>query len=415
MKQFFTTTLFLCITLSMQAQKITIDLPRFADREYVWLMCNGEKQDTITYGALDTKGQAVLTIPPAYKNWRGMSNFMLAEGGGFEIIINGEKDFTAGCAVAAPTINDIYYTGSEENSFFLRQYIQQQRLLGKAGAIIAATREYTQQEPIYKVLSNEKESLEKQFVELQSQLNKSPLLAARIRQMSNFLNGIGSRLDLTEQEFIEEQRQYIREVLDFNQLRTSGLWKNVLTRWISLEASQGDSVLLADSKAILAREQNRDMREVLLKKMVSLYHQYGKENLLSNFGIEDLLSPGHKAPELYLPNSTSFVPLNSLVIFYESGCGNCENELTQIRNNYSVLQEKNLNVISVSADNSEEIFKKNADTFPWQQKLCDYTGFDGVNFKNYAIVGTPTIYIINDKGTITGRYARLADFFQIGK
>ena len=234
---------------------------------------------------------------------------------------------------------------------------------------------------------------------------------ATAQQISNFCNGLGSRLDLTEKELIEEQRQYVREVLDFRQLWNSGMWKNLFARWMSIEMAQGDSILLTDSKAILTREQDRDMLATLSKKMVSLYHQYGKEALLAQlFDTEDLLSPGHQAPKLSLSDSISIEPFNSLVIFYETGCGNCDNELLQLRGNYQILQERNIRVISVSADMDETVYKKNADVFPWEQKLCDYKGFEGVNFRNYAIVGTPTIYVIDGKGMITGRYSRLADY-----
>jgi len=405
--------LFILLALPAAAQKITVDLPHFAGKEYVWVLFNGEKPDTIARGTLDAKGQTVLTVPPDYgTRWR-MSNCLLTGGGGLEIILSGESDFTAGCAVAQPTINDIYYTGSEENAFLLEQYKRQQGLLNKAGIITAAMQAYTPRDKLYKALSNEKKSLEKQFAGLQRQTAGSPLYAARIRQMSDFCNGVGSRLDLTEKEMIEEQRRYVRDSLDFGQLWNSGLWKALFSRWINLETGQGDSILTADGKAILAREQNRDMFANLSKKMVSLFNQYGKEGLLAQlFNTEDMLSAGHPAPKLYLPDGASLTPLNSLVIFYESDCGNCQNELLQLRGNYPVLQEKNIRVISVAADIDEASYTKTADTFPWQQKLCDYKGFEGVNFRNYAVIGTPTIYVIDGNGMITGRYARLADYLK---
>jgi len=412
MKQFFI-NLFILLALPAAAQKITINLPHFAGKEYVWVLFNGEKPDTIARGALDANGQTVLTVPPAYENRRGMSNCLLTGGGGLEIILNGGKDFTAGCTVAQPTINDIYYTGSEENTFLLEQYKRQEGLLNKAGIIAAAIQAYTPRDKLYKALSNEKKSLEKQFAGLQRQTAGSPLYAARIRQMSDFCRGLGSRLDLTEKEAIEEQRRYVRETVDFGQLWNSGLWKALFSKWISIETGQGDSILTADGKAILAREQDRVMFANLSKTMVLLFNQYGKEGLLAQlFNTEDMLSPGHQAPKLYLPDSTNIAPLNSLVIFYESDCGNCKNELLQLCGNYPVLQERNIRVISVAADLDNASYKKTADSFPWQQKLCDYKGFEGVNFRNYAVVGTPTIYVIDGNGTITGRYARLADYLK---
>jgi len=401
----------LSAALASPAQKITIDLPHFAGKEYSWILSNGEKLDTIARGALDTNGQAVLTVPPAYSNWWGMSSFLLTSGGGLELILNGEGDFTAGCAVETPTINDIYYTNSKENSFLLEQNKQQQKLLNKVGVIASAMQTYTSKDKLYKSLLEEKKALEKEYARQQQQIAASPLLAARIRQMWNFCNGIGSRLNLTEKETMDESRQYARDVLDFSQLWTSGMWKPFFSQWMNLEMAQkSDSILTADSYAILARESNGDVHGALTKKMVLLFNQYGKENLLLPLGIEDLLLAGSQAPILILPDSTVMMPTNSLVIFYEGDCGNCVNELTQLKDNYPVLQERKIRVISISADTDEAFYKQIADTFPWEQKLCDFKGFAGVNFKNYAVVGAPTIFVIDGNGKITGRYAHLADY-----
>ena len=413
----FLTTIFALLFFSSQAQQITINLPHFAGKEYDWFMFKGEKQDTVARGTLDGNGQTVLNVPEEYKNWQGMSNFMLKGGGGLELILNGEHAFTASCTVEKPTVNDIFYTGSNENSFWLEQYKKQQGVLNKAGIINAAVQTYKPKDPLYKPLSKEKEKLEQQFDELQKQNVESPLYAARVRQMSNYCLGLGSRIDLTEKELKDEQRQYVREKLDFSQLWNSGLWRDLLSRWMSLEKEQPDSILVSDTKAILVGVQNRDVRMALVKRVVLLFNQYGKENLLSQLGSDlmysiSMLSPGDKAPNLYLPDSTQIVPNNSLVIFYESGCEFCEHELAQLRGNYSLLKERNLRVISISSDKEEAVFRKNADTFPWEQKICDYKGFEGVNFRNYAIVGAPTIYVIDDKGIVTGRYARLEEYLK---
>ena len=400
---------FLLLPAGLAAQQIRIDLPRFPDREYVWLAFNGDTQDTLARGALDAKGQTVLRIPQQYKKWRGMSNLLLTGGGGLELILNGEGDFTVFCPVAKPAINDIHYTGSKENSFLLEQYGKQQNLLNKASVIFSAVQVYAPEDSLYSILSEEKSNLEKRFADLQRETARSPLYAARIRQLSDFYMAVGSRLDLTEKELVEEQRQFIRDSLDFSQLWNSGISRNVLSRWMLIEKEAGDSLLLSDTKALLARMQEKDTRETLLKKIVLLFQQFGKEGLIPQLNA-GLLSPGYQAPKLYLPDNTTIIPVNSLVIFYESGSKNSENELLQLRDNYPVLQKKNIRVISVSAGADETV--KNAGSFPWQQNICDGKGFDGVNFRNYTVTRTPAIFVIDDKGEIAGRYERLANYLK---
>jgi thioredoxin-related protein len=122
----------------------------------------------------------------------------------------------------------------------------------------------------------------------------------------------------------------------------------------------------------------------------------------------DLLERGNRAPAL-IKEADKLLPVNALVVFYESGCNNCDNELVQLRGNYSLIKEKGYDIISVSADRDKETFEKTSNVFPWKEKMCDFQGFEGINFRNYGIVGTPTIFITDKDGTIIGRYARLVD------
>jgi peroxiredoxin len=291
--------------------------------------------------------------------------------------------------------------------------MNQQQALNKASAISAAVWEYKPDEPLYKVLLEEKERLEKEFSDLQRQTAESPFYAARIRQMADYCQGLGSRLDLKEEEVIAEQRRYMREVVDFEQLWYSGMWRHVLGRWMG----NSDELLVEDGKVMLERAKGSastnsatlDIYEKLVRKITSLFYQYGKEGLLRELGVEDLCAPGHEAPKVYLNDGNYIVPFRSLVFFYESDCNNCENELLRLRGNYPIFQEKGIRVISVSADKNEATFRKNADLFVWDHKLCDFKGFEGTNFKNYGVIGTPMIFLIDHNGMIVGRYARVGD------
>jgi hypothetical protein len=192
-------------------------------------------------------------------------------------------------------------------------------------------------------------------------------------------------------------------------LYTSNLWHPVLDQWMNMQSERADEDLLVrDTKAMLARtQQATPVNTALLNKIIALYSRFGKDELLLSLGV-DLLETGNLAPALIKENA-KFVPVNSVVIFYETGCNQCENELVQLRGNYSLIKAKGYDIISVAADLDKETFEKTLHIFPWTEKMCDYKGFDGVNFKNYGIVGTPTIFITDHKGTIVGRYARLAD------
>ena len=102
-----------------------------------------------------------------------------------------------------------------------------------------------------------------------------------------------------------------------------------------------------------------------------------------------------------------------LLVFYKSGCGPCEDLMKQLPNHYDLLLSKGIRVISISADESEQEFNNTAINFPWKDKYCDYDGFKGVNFKNYAVLGTPTIYLINKNGEIEAKLASMNEIIDI--
>ncbi|GHU74046.1 hypothetical protein FACS189413_18750 [Bacteroidia bacterium] len=117
------------------------------------------------------------------------------------------------------------------------------------------------------------------------------------------------------------------------------------------------------------------------------------------------IKPGDKAPAIQGEQN----PVNTLLIFYESGCSNCQKQLEELKKHYAAIQKQGIRVISISADSNEAVFKYHSQNFPWPDQHCDFQGFEGDIFKTYGVVATPTIYVIDKKGQIEGRYAALAE------
>jgi len=59
----------------------------------------------------------------------------------------------------------------------------------------------------------------------------------------------------------------------------------------------------------------------------------------------------------------------------------------------------NIEVIFVSLDDNENIFKSFASIFPFIS-ICDYFKWDSSIIKTYHIFATPTIYLLNNKREI---------------
>lgn len=87
------------------------------------------------------------------------------------------------------------------------------------------------------------------------------------------------------------------------------------------------------------------------------------------------------------------------------GCGPCEITIAGLIENYQKVKVKNIKIITLSADVDEQVYKNTAAPFPWEDSYCDFKGTAGINFKNYAVIGTPTMYLLDSKGIILKKIA----------
>ncbi|MDH7463581.1 thioredoxin-like domain-containing protein [Chitinophagaceae bacterium 26-R-25] len=411
-----------------QAQTIQLDFPHFAGKQYIYQLFQGDKKDTIITGALDKNGKTTLVIPARYKDYVGMSQFALAEGGGLDMVVNHEN-FTVRCTEAAPDMDNIFYIGSPENTFLIEQYKKQQVILDRAGAMQQAVHAYSKgNDSLRLVFDAELKRQSSAFAKLQSQTASSPLYAAKFRAMNDILMGLGSSIELKEDKKAAAARLYARNTMDWDAVYTSNQWSAVPVNWMEMQlnAIKNDSVLLSDAKHILARTRSNIVYTALAEKFAGLFSKYNKDSLFQHLRLPILQSGRLSSPSKKLQIMLNSLQAGSmappiiglidrapsektLLVFYESGCGNCENELTQLTGNYAFLQGKGVRVITVSSDVNKLVFDYNAAKMPWSDKLCDFNGFEGVNFKSYGVIGTPTMFVINKEGKIEGRYARLAD------
>ena len=98
--------------------------------------------------------------------------------------------------------------------------------------------------------------------------------------------------------------------------------------------------------------------------------------------------------------------LQTMLLFYASGCGPCENLLQQLPDYLDEIKNKKIKIISISADPDENTFENKAKDLPWKDKFWDYENIKGENFQKYAITGTPTIFLLDKTGKILVKIGR---------
>ncbi|WP_406844381.1 peroxiredoxin family protein [Flavobacterium soyae] len=418
----------LAMQVSVQAQTINVNFAHFAGKEYVYLLERGDKKDTIAKGKLDETGKTIIIIPASKKGYAGVSNFVLTDGGGMDFTINNEN-FTVSCKEEQPNFENTKYTGSPENEFINDWVKKQGELLAKARAIQGGLAAYNKEETFYLALEKEKENLNRELKALKTSTAESKLYAAKLTEIYAVLMGASGSLDSSELESAQEINVFVRDKLDMTVLYNSGQWSNLIEGWMQLQQSiiKDDTAWFAGTKQILSRIKSNEIYTAFTEKVVILFTKAGRDGMVAaiseyaqNSGrlekptqrlLNTINSPliGVAAPALQTAAGKKKINKKTLLFFYESGCDLCENEIYQLIDNYKIVKSKGYEIISVAADMTKDAADGHNHTFPWKEQLCDYKGFAGPNFQTYAIIGTPTFFTIDEKGKITGKYARLID------
>ncbi|NDV97073.1 TlpA family protein disulfide reductase [Dysgonomonas sp. 521] len=386
------------------AQTIKMDLPSCNYLQYVFTLKQGTARDTVAVGRLDSVGKASFTLPAGYASYRGVGNLSVpTTHTSINMIINGEKKFS----VKEDSEPDSgIFSGSVENAYLQELFSRQSRIISDYNAAMNSASSTASP---FSMHWQQVSELKTRYSLLKKEMKESPLYAARMVEMLGCLSGMGRSLDTHPDSIVVEQHRFVSQELDFHDLYTSGFWQPMLQLWYE-SALGDDSLLLNDSKHMLDKITDIPLRRELTQAFIRMFSKYGKDYLLAELGTEYLTMPlnGQPAPEIVVGDS-SFVPRLSLIMFYETGCGNCHYELEQLKKNYKLLTDNGIRVISIAADIGEEVHAETSAGLPWADKLCDYKGFDGANFRNYGIVGTPTFILTDKDGIVRGRYAQLKE------
>ncbi len=269
--------------------------------------------------------------------------------------------------------------------------------------------------------------------------------AIQLIPVNQYLENIRKHLsaipNIRTQAAFESAKTYVSDTLSFDILYTSGLWKEYIQQWVGFYANTSPNpsvfsdAFVPVAKKVIERtiRQNPQIVIRLAKDLIDFFEQYALDNAAEkiaaySFGLDlkdDKLQylgmrlitaskiMDNPAPPLTGTENVKIEDFSSkqptLLLFYESGCEHCNIQIDELKKYYNDLIKKGYRIISLSSDKDEKVFEYYSKDFPWQDKLCDFKGFEGDNFKNYGVASTPTIYTVESNGTISGRYARLSD------
>ncbi len=129
------------------------------------------------------------------------------------------------------------------------------------------------------------------------------------------------------------------------------------------------------------------------------YRAMKKGNIAPDFNFnKDIIATGYEATRQ--PQKLSDIKSKyKVVVFGASWCPQCPQELVKISGFYKKWKEKGVEVVFVSLDEDEQLFKNFAGVFPFVS-ICDYEKWNSPIVQKYYVFATPTIYLLNDKQEI---------------
>ena len=252
------------------------------------------------------------------------------------------------------------------------------------------------------------------------------------RQEQHYIEKVFNKMIKSKSpEEIAKVNSYTIDSLNFVQLDSIGLTKEYINVWVKLYVDKGvTDDLVRDSKRLINRleEQSPKDIEVFIKaiansNVLAQYPNVGASIVAYPYGIDvssDEYSeiatrlfvstrlPGNIAPEIEGLQQQQGVN-STLVLFYDGGCGICQNLLDELDRNYDKLKAKGVRVVTISADVDQDSFEKKIAKYPWADKLCDYQSFNGINFKRFGIAATPTMFLIDKDGVVVDQFSNLKD------
>lgn len=434
----FLPLLFFFLGSESHAGGIQLHFPRFAGHTYDWKIFQGKNDLTVQSGNIAPDGRVTLTMPEAYRGYRGMTRWLLKKGGGLDMIYAG-KDFSVECLAEQPNAENIIYTGNPENDYLKSQHRRQQMILDKLGAVNHLLQVYQPDEDLYETVLAEQAHLRRAFEQVQANRTEIPLYAARFGEIVDFTRGVADKIYENPEEHLAYFNDFVTLTLDFKDLFTSGHWDQVIHHWIimNIRSKKGDPAFAERLDTVLSRMGQDNILAAFAEKSVPLLVEKGKDELLTPISkhlthqpatqsslsesVKNLLASmkiltGQKGPDLifHAPIQTRGGTVNeditigtdhlaadhTILLFYQGECPLCEDVLINLANKYAWLKEQNVRVIAVSADTTRQGFEKKLAYHQWPDNYCDFTGMAGQNFSNYGVLGVPTLFLLDRHGNV---------------
>jgi thiol-disulfide isomerase/thioredoxin len=439
----------LLFSVHLSAQELTVELSQHANKQVFIVAVHGVRKDTIGTIVLDKAGRGILNYK-TQQPFAGLVNLTIKdkEHLSFDFVLSLYENPLLRCDGEYVYTQNTRIENSPENNCLNRWFDAVVQYKQKISLNQELSKLYLAQTPFIKVLETEKKYNEEQLQKLTDTLNHSPLFAAKYMRYKMAQEEKLSKVwESNEERTIA--KNFFANQIDFEALYGSSMWFPIINSCI--EAYIKDSPFYqtfgTDVVSNLKRIKSQQVYEDLIEAAFSVTEKFAwdkDQDVIVDYVMKESkikkptlklqkiieahnLSTGKKAPNLQISHpfvadskttvlkTSELKSKYSLLLFYLSDCGHCKTTIEGLKQNYQNLVKNGIKIISIAGDVDQETFKNTASQLPWTDTYCDLMGMNGVNFKNYAVMGTPTMYVLDSKGIILSKMATINDVLDFVK
>lgn len=446
MKEKFISPLLLFLwVLPLKSQEISMHFPAFAGKSYELILFQGSRSVKSVEGVIPGDGKFVLRIPKEYAPYKGMCRWLLTnskEGGGLDMAIPG-YGFSVSCVSSKPNSDNIVFEGYDPVNMLNTLNQKQQSIIDKYQLMSKGLDLYGSESSFHRIFQKELEIQKKDFDTFFASLKSNPNPAALYLPIFNISKGVPPHLERDYTKGTQSIVSYITDELNLDALYTSGYWSAVLDTWVQIQTQSDhhDEELVKSFRKLSGRISDPAHYTDFVTVITQSLTRYGKEKEITLISPDVLKSGkiseysgvlsiyqtaliGQPAPDLEMITGNKVTAKlvskdftargykKAVLLFYESGCGACQELLEKLPGQYESLQKKGVRIIAVSGDQDEKLFTTTLKSFPWKDTSCDFQHWKGKNFIRYAVSATPTAFIINQQGIIEARVSSLDEILK---
>ena len=428
--------------VDLSAQELSLKLSQHPNKQVVIVAVHGVRKDTLGTVQLDQNGIGTL----AFKNKQpltGLVNLTIKDKQylSYDFVLSPTESPTLICDMEYVYVQNTKILNSPENDCLNRWFDNAAQYKQQIGLNQELSKLYKTEEPFLKKLETEKQRIEKLLQRLSDTINQSTLFAGKYMQLK--MAQEEKLAKVWESNDTKTIAKIFFTQIDFDALYGSSMWFGIINSCMEVYTKESlyFGAFGADVASNLKRIKNQQVYEDFIDAAISVTEKFSwtkDQETIVDFIIKDnriknptgklekiiqsyQLTIGKKSPNLTLTNTvgnnntTTVLKTDALkskytlLVFYQSDCGHCETAIATLKTNYKDLVAKGIKIISIAGDLDPAAFTKTAASFPWAAKYRDVGGMNGVNFKNYAVIGTPTMYVLDSKGFILYKMATIAE------